>query len=125
VLSFIIGILGGIVAGMGMGGGTLLIPLLTLFLGFNQKEAQTLTLVSFVCMAGIVIFIHIKNKLIDFKTAIWFVLLGLPASVATAFVVQGMGGNLLKILFGIFLISLSIVEFINIGRALKNTRLKN
>ena len=34
------GIVSGIVGGMGMGGGTLLIPILTIFLSFPQKNAQ-------------------------------------------------------------------------------------
>ena len=33
------GILGGILGGMGMGGGTVLIPLLTLFYGVGQHTA--------------------------------------------------------------------------------------
>ena len=36
----IFGALGGVLGGMGMGGGTLLIPLLTLFTKTEQKEAQ-------------------------------------------------------------------------------------
>ena len=34
------GVCGGIIGGMGMGGGTLLIPILTLFLGIDQRSAQ-------------------------------------------------------------------------------------
>ena len=52
------GVLGGIVAGMGMGGGTLLIPLLSIFLGVAQKEAQLLNVFSFVIMAIFVVYIH-------------------------------------------------------------------
>ena len=32
------GFLSGIIGGMGIGGGTILIPIMTIFLGFDQKK---------------------------------------------------------------------------------------
>ena len=46
-LEIIIGILGGIIGGMGMGGGTLTIPLLTIFLNYEQLKAQGINLIRF------------------------------------------------------------------------------
>ena len=43
----LLGFIGGIPAGMGMGGGTVTIPLLTLFGGVEQKIAQSANLFSF------------------------------------------------------------------------------
>ena len=59
------GAAGGVIAGMGMGGGTLTIPLLTLALGVEQKLAQAINLIAFVVMAAPVLVIHFKNRLID------------------------------------------------------------
>ena len=42
VLFIVFGIIGGLLGGMGMGGGTLLIPLLTLGLDVPQQTAQLL-----------------------------------------------------------------------------------
>ena len=61
----IAGVIGGIVAGMGMGGGTLTIPILTIFLKYEQLRAQGLNLVAFLPMSVVALVIHIKNKLVD------------------------------------------------------------
>ena len=42
------GIISGIIGGMGMGGGTLLIPILSICLGFEQKQAQGINLLVFI-----------------------------------------------------------------------------
>ena len=46
-LLILAGIVGGIIGGMGMGGGTLLIPILTIFLDVEQKNAQAINLVAY------------------------------------------------------------------------------
>ena len=61
------GLLGGILGGMGMGGGTLLIPLLSIFYNVSQHSAQAVNLISFIPMAVVALVIHIKNKRVDFK----------------------------------------------------------
>lgn len=40
LLLFAIGAAAGVISGMGMGGGTLLIPALTLLMGIPQRQAQ-------------------------------------------------------------------------------------
>ena len=62
----IAGLLGGVLGGMGMGGGTLLIPILTIFLAFEQKNAQAINLLAFIPMSIVAIIIHIKNKFYNF-----------------------------------------------------------
>ena len=61
VLRIIAGILGGIAGGMGMGGGTLTIPILTIFLSVGQLEAQGINLVAFIPMSIVALIIHAKN----------------------------------------------------------------
>ena len=61
------GLFGGLVGGMGMGGGTLLIPILTMFLGVEQHLAQAINLLVFIPTGLIAVLIHAKNKLLDFK----------------------------------------------------------
>ena len=70
VLMIIFGVIGGLIGGMGMGGGTLLIPLLTLFGGITQRVAQSLNLITFLPMAVVALIIHAKNKLLDYKRAL-------------------------------------------------------
>lgn len=106
------GILSGILGGMGMGGGTLLIPLLTLVFGFNQKIAQGVNLIAFSIMAIIVIIVHIKNKLIDVKVAVGFGLIAVAFSCLGAFLANIIKSNYLKICFGVLLILVAIYEAI-------------
>lgn len=124
-LGFLIGIIGGIVAGMGMGGGTLLIPMLTLFLGFEQKAAQTVTLVAFVVLAIFVVIIHFKNGLIDWKSGTILAIFGVISAVITALLTRSLSNGTLKTLFGIFLIVLAVIEFISIFKKSKEKKGKN
>lgn len=50
-LFILFGLFSGILGGLGMGGGTLLIPLLTIFMGLDQKLSQGINLLSFLIMS--------------------------------------------------------------------------
>ena len=58
------GFAGGVLGGMGMGGGTALIPLLTIFLGLPQTVAQGINLISFLPMSLLALSVHFKNGLL-------------------------------------------------------------
>ena len=64
ILYAIAGISSGIIAGMGMGGGTLLIPILTILLGVEQRISQGINLIVFVPMSIVALIIHCKRKFI-------------------------------------------------------------
>ena len=112
LLRIIAGLAGGIIAGMGMGGGTLTIPILTLGLGIEQKAAQAVNLISFVPMAAITVIIHCKNRLIDFKSMVKVVLPSLAACIAGALIAPNMSSRSLSVGFGIFLIVLGIIQLL-------------
>ena len=107
----VVGIIGGIVAGMGMGGGTLTIPLLTIFLKYEQLRAQGVNLVAFLPMAVVALFIHIKNKLGDFKSTWLLALVGCVFSLGGALIANHISNSILKKLFAIFLIGLGVWQF--------------
>ena len=113
VLYIIFGILAGVFGGMGLGGGTVLIPLLTIFLSINQKLAQGYNLLTFLIMAVVAIIIHSKNKLIDLKSIIWIVVFGAVFCVGGALLTTVVDTKILKIIFAIFLIVLSIWQFVS------------
>ena len=75
-LQILFGILGGFFGGLGMGGGTLLIPLLTIFLHFDQQLSQGINLLTFLFMAVFSLYIHSKNNLIVTKNIGWIILGG-------------------------------------------------
>ena len=109
-LYIIFGILGGIVGGMGMGGGTLLIPLLTIFLGVEQKVAQAINLLAFLPMAIVALIVHFKNKMVVTKGILWVIIPGIVASVAFAFLASLLNSSVLKMLFGSYLILIAVYE---------------
>lgn len=108
----IAGAVGGILGGMGMGGGTLLIPILTFFLDVTQKNAQAFNLISFVPMAIIALILHAKNKLIALKGMLPLIISAVISSLLGGFAVSFIEGDLQTKLFGGFLVLLAIVKFI-------------
>lgn len=102
------GLFGGVVGGMGMGGGTLLIPILTMFLGIKQHMAQALNLLVFIPTGLIALAIHIKNKLVDFKVFAIIILPAIITAVGAAFLAGQMKSETLRLLFGIFLIAIGL-----------------
>lgn len=121
-LLILFGVIGGIFGGMGMGGGTMLIPLLTIFLNFSQKVSQGFNIFSFLVMAVFALIIHIKNGLVDIKSVIPIVLSGILFSLGGAYLANLAKGNVLKIIFGVFLILLAIFE---IFKLFKENKTKN
>ncbi|MBE7075666.1 MAG: sulfite exporter TauE/SafE family protein [Clostridiales bacterium] len=108
------GLTSGVFGGMGMGGGTLLIPILTIFLGMDQKLAQGLNLLTFLVMAIFSIFIHYKNGYIVTKNIFWIIFFGVIFSVGGSVVMSFLPSKILKMVFGAFLCVLAIVEFIKV-----------
>jgi len=119
----VVGILGGIVGGMGMGGGTLTIPLLTIFLSYKQLAAQGVNLIAFLPMSLVALFIHIKNHLVAFKSTWLLALVGSIFSLGGALVANNVSNALLKKLFAIFLIGLGIWQIIEMKKC-KNQKVE-
>ena len=69
MFEIVIGFISGIVSGTGMGGGTILIVLLTFILGIEQHVAQATNLIFFIPTSIIAIIVNLKNKNIALKTA--------------------------------------------------------
>lgn len=113
-INIAIGLVAGVFGGLGMGGGTLLIPLLTIFLGYDQKLCQGINLVSFLVMAIFALIVHYKNGYIVTKCIIYIILSGLIFSGLGAILAGFLPSNILRIAFGVFLCILSIVEVIKV-----------
>ena len=109
----LVGVIGGIIGGMGMGGGTLLIPLLCIFFSVGQKTAQAINLVAFIPMAILALIIHLKNKMVKFEHVLLIILVGTVSCVLGCYIAKIMSGDLLKRLFGGFLFLLSIYQFVS------------
>ena len=106
------GVTAGVLGGMGMGGGTLLIPLLSIFYAVSQHTAQAVNLISFIPMAIVAIIIHLKNKIIKFDKILFVIIPGVLTCIAGCFIAKTMSGDLLKRVFGGFLLALSVFQFV-------------
>lgn len=110
-LLILFGFLAGIIGGMGMGGGTLLVPLLS-FLDLEQKTIQAINLISFVPMCCVALGFHAKNKLIKPKGIWWIVIPAVLAAVGGAFCADIAGNKVLRMCFAGFLISVGIWQLV-------------
>ena len=108
----LLSIVSGVLAGMGMGGGTLLIPILTIIMGVEQNIAQATNLLVFVPCAIICIIIYAKDKLVDFKTGGIIVGAASILSVIAALVAVKIESKILKMIFGGFIAGLGLVQLI-------------
>ena len=108
-LYLLLGFLGGIPAGMGMGGGTVTIPLLVLVGGVEQKIAQCANLFSFLPMSLGALKTHAENGLLQTKGVLWIILPALGLSALGVWAVAVLPSELLRKGFGIFLIALACV----------------
>lgn len=108
------GFLAGILGGLGMGGGTLLIPLLSVFLNMNQKLCQGLNLLSFLVMALFSLIIHYRNGYLSLRGTPYIIVSGVIFSILGAFLAGVISGESLKMTFGIFLCLLSLIQIIKV-----------
>lgn len=107
-LYLILGFIGGIPAGMGMGGGTVTIPLLVFFGGVEQKIAQCANLFSFLPMSGFALQKHSQNGLVKTQGVLWIIFPALVLSVFGTLAAAYLPSEVLKKLFGAFLIGLAV-----------------
>ena len=106
-----IGFFSGIISGMGIGGGTILIPALLFLTEVNQQQAQGVNLIYFIPTAVVALITHRKNGTLDLKTAKPLALLGLAGAAAGAFLAVSLESEILKKLFGGFLLLMGLSEF--------------
>jgi len=106
-----IGVLAGIISGMGIGGGTILIPALTIFFGQSQHAAQNINLIYFIPTAILAVFMHSKNNLIEKQVLPKIILGGILGAVAGSIAAINLRPDILKQVFAIFLLVAGVVEF--------------
>ena len=119
------GIISGVFGGLGMGGGTLLIPILTIFLNFDQKLSQGINLLSFLVMALFSMFIHYRNGCIVTKHFGYIIISGMIFSIIGALCMTILPSKVLKVIFGVFLCVLAIIEIVKVFKKDKKKEAKD
>ena len=122
MFEILVGVVSGIVSGTGMGGGTILIFLLTFIMGIEQRVAQATNLIFFIPTSLIAIIVNIKNKNIDLKTGVIISIFGVFGAIVGANLAIHMDVNILKKCFGIFLALIAINEIYSITKKYKKVK---
>lgn len=120
---FAIGLGAGVISGMGIGGGILLIPMLTLMLGMDQKVAQGINLLYFIPTAISALLVHHKSKQIQWRQAIPMMVTGGMGAGAGALLAMNCPVFLLRKLFSLFLLLVALYE-IKLAFAKKSSGIK-
>lgn len=119
MLEFFTGLISGTVSGTGMGGGTILILILSVFMGVEQHTAQATNLVFFVPTSISAIITTIKEKLINWKIGITVAISGVIGAIFGAKISVKMEVSHLKKYFGIFLMIITIYEIYSLIKGYK------
>ena len=122
---FVTGLISGTVSGTGMGGGTILILVLSIFLGVEQHIAQATNLVFFVPTSISAIIISIKSKLIEWKIGIVLAITGIIGVIIGANISAKIEVKSLKRYFGIFLAGIAIYEIYSMIKEYKKEKYSN
>lgn len=121
----IIGLIAGIVGGMGMGGGTVLILLLSIFSNVEQHVAQGANVIFFVPTAIAAIIIFIKNKNLRVKVGLPICLWGLIGTFIGAVVSSRMEVNMLRKCFGVFLLIIASYQIYSLYKRYRKAKNRN
>lgn len=105
-----VGFCSGIISGMGIGGGTILIPALLFLTELNQQQAQGVNLIYFIPTAITALITHQKKGNLDWKTAKPLALMGLAGAAAGAFLAVSLESQFLRKCFGGFLFLMGLSE---------------
>lgn len=111
----------GFLAGIGTGGGSLLILWLTLVRGFSPEQTRTINLLFFIPTAIIATVINIRKKTIHLKEVLPAIIAGCIAAALTSFLGKNIDTEILRKMFGGLLIFAGLRE---ITYKQKNQRLR-
>lgn len=104
------GFFSGITSGMGVGGGVILIPVLTLILGVEQKIAQGINLLYFIPTGAVALWVHYKNNSIEIKIAWIIAAFGVAGSIAGAYLAGIIPSHILRRIFALLTIFVGMNE---------------
>lgn len=110
VMAVLAGLVCGVLSGFGIGGGSLLMVWMTAVLSMEQKAAQGINLLYFLPTAVCALIFHIKNRQVCWRAVLPAALAGCAAAVPGALLAAQIEMDLLRRLFGGFLIAVGLVE---------------
>lgn len=110
MIYFLLGLLTGAIGGMGIGGGTILIPSLIFLTGLKQQTVQSINLISFIPVAIVALVVHYRNGNILLKLTYPLIFFGIFGTFIGSKLALTVPSTLLKKWFGVFLLIMGLYE---------------
>lgn len=104
MIPFLCGLGASVVSAWGVGGGTLLLLVMTLFLGVDQRTAQGINLLFFLPTAASALICHAKGGYLDKLTLKAAVPIAVAAALAGAWISNAVDVEVLRTPFGVYLL---------------------
>ena len=105
LLPFFCGLAAGTISAWGVGGGTLLLLVMTLFLGVDQRTAQGINLLFFLLSAGASLLVHRKERRIPRRLVRHLILWAIPGALVGCYLVRVLDATIIRKLFGGMLVA--------------------
>lgn len=124
MIVILFGLIAGIITGLGMGGGTILILLLSVFLGQDQHVAQATNLIFFIPTSIAAIYTNLKYKNVNLKLALTVSSFGVLGAIIGATISSAINSAILKKFFAVFILIIAIYEIYRLFMEYKKKRNK-
>lgn len=112
VLPLLVGTATGILSAWGVGGGTLLLLVMTLFLGVDQRMAQGINLLYFLPTAGAGLLFHRKTGMLDRQALRQAIPWGVVTAALGAWAATAMDTAVLRKPFGVYLLVMGVLTLV-------------
>lgn len=112
LLSIIAGVVFGFLAGLGVGGGSLLILWLTLVLHMDATIARTINLMFFITASGSVSLFRLRQGTVRLKEILPAVIFGCIGAAVFSVIGQWIDQNIIKKMFGALLLFTGVRELL-------------
>ena len=111
MLVILVALVTGVLAGMGAGGGSVLIPALVFLFGIQQHMAQGAVLLAFVPTAGVAAYAHWRNGLTRFDYVVKLAAGSVLGAVGGAGLAALTSATILRKVFGVYLAIIAVYAF--------------
>lgn len=108
----ILGLLSGVLAGLAVGGGTLLVPGLVLIMKMEQHAAQGISLFVFLPTSVLAIITHLRYGNVDWRLGLKLIIGSALGAALGAMIALRLEAGLLKRIFAIYLIGMGIYQLL-------------
>lgn len=121
----IFGLIAGIITGLGMGGGTILILLLSLFMNIDQHMAQATNFLFFIPTSVAAILVNLKEKNIDKNVSLFVIIFGMIGAIIGSLLSQRINSMKLKKYFAVFILIIAIHEIYVLIKEYRKERIRH